>query len=129
MQLDSATSALLGAVIGGIIGVGGTVITAWAASRRELRAFRRARSQQHIDRVRETYELALNVFFNINRSGNPDRATYGDTFARVSLHGAPEVRHILDDYLAASPSDKKLDVQRIVQAMKTHLNELEGANE
>lgn len=127
MQLDPAISALIGAVIGGVIGVIGTTITVWSASRRELKAYRRTKSQQHSDRIRETYEYALNVFFNLARDGSPDRATYGNMFAQLSLYGSREVKRILDNYLTAQTTDKhSIDLENLIQAMKKHLSEVEG---
>ena len=126
MTVDPAVSALVGAAIGGIVGVVGTVLTVWSASRRERQNFLRTASQQHADRVRTTYEHALNVFFNLNRGGSPDRATYGDLFARVALFGSPAVNDLMDAFLAAPVKDRQIDVDALVIAMKKHLSELEG---
>ena len=126
MQLDSATSALIGAVIGGVIGVVGTAITAWTAARRERVSFVRTHSPQQIDRVRDAYDFALNVLFNMGRGGSPDRASYGNVFARVSLHGSSEVKRMVDAYLEA-PRERHIDLPRLIEAMKAHLLELESA--
>ena len=88
MQLDSATSALIGAVVGGLIGVVGTAITAWTTARRENVSFARANSQPHAERVGEAYDFILNVLFNMNRGGNPDRTSHGNVFVRASLYGS-----------------------------------------
>ena len=126
MPFDSATSALLGAVIGGVIGVIGTAIAAWATSSRERTAFVRTRSLQHTDLVRETYAFALNVFFNLDTGGMPDRATSGKMYADISLHGSPLVREILLTYLAAKPQERTIDMTRLREAMRAHLAELDG---
>jgi gas vesicle protein len=127
MQLDSAASALIGAVIGGVIGVVGTAITAWTAARRERVSFERTKSQQHVDRVREAYDFALNVLFNMNRGGNPDRTSYGNVFARVSLHGSADVKRIVDAYIEAAPRERQIDLLGLIVAMKAHLSDLESA--
>jgi hypothetical protein len=125
--LDPAVAALLGSVIGGIIGVCGTVVTAIATTRREFRAFQRTQSQQSFDRICAAYEYALNVFFNLKQSGSPDRASYGKMFAEVSLYGSSQVKALLDDYLARSPEDQaKFDVQQLIRLMKEHLESLQG---
>ena len=54
ITVDPAVAAHAGAAIGGVIGVAGTVITAWVTSNRERKAFLRLASQQHADRVRDT---------------------------------------------------------------------------
>jgi len=128
MGLDSATSALLGAVIGGVIGVVGTALTAWTSARRERVAFERTTSQQHVDRLRETYDCALNVLFNMDRGGNPDRSTYGNVFARISLHGSTEVQRIVEAYLAAAPGERQIDMPHLIKKMKSHISELENAH-
>ncbi len=128
-MIDAAFAALLGAVIGGVIGVIGTILTNQAAARRELASFKRASSRQHVDRLRSTYEFALNVLFNLERSGNPDWATYGDMFARVSLYGSEEVKRILDAYLKPHAKEAPFDIQCLIQAMKSHLEELERIHE
>ena len=128
MQLDSGTSALIGALIGGVIGVVGTAVTAWTTARRERVSFERAKSQQHVDRVRDVYDFALNVLFNMNRGGSPDRTSSGNVFARISLHGSPDVKQIVDEYLATAPQDRQIDLPRLIAAMKAHISELEGAH-
>lgn len=127
MQFDSATSALIGAVVGGVIGVLGTAITALTAAHRERVSFERTHSQQYIDRVRDAYDFALNVLFNMDRGGSPDRASHGNVFARVSLHGSSEVKRIVDAYLRATPQERQIDLPRLIEAMKAHLSELESA--
>lgn len=125
MNIDSGLSALLGATIGGIVGVIGTVISAWTASLRERRAFERANSQRHMDLVRETYQDALMVFFNMNRDGHPTREAYGTVYAQIALYGSSSVKQHLDEYLAVPHRQGKLDLDSIVNAMKRHLDELE----
>jgi len=125
MHLASASSALIGAAVGSLLTLLGTVIAAWAAARRERLSFERVHSQQHIDRVRDGYDFALNVLFNMKRGGSPDRATHGNVFARISLLGSPEVRHIVAVYLEAAPQDRSIDLARLIEAMKSHLHELE----
>ena len=125
--IDPTAAALAGAVIGGVIGVLGTVITAWAASSRERKAFLRKASQQHAERVRGTYEFALNVLFNMNRDGSPDRATLGTVFAQISLFGSPEVNQMLASLLASSTNERMADLAALSEAMKRHLTEIEVA--
>ena len=124
MPIDSTVAALVGAAIGGVIGVVGTVITAWATSRRERTAFLRLSSQQNADRVRSTYELALNVLFNLNRGGGPDRATYGNLFAQVTLFGSAEVNGLLNTYLAMPTQERQADLSKFADAMKRHVESL-----
>ena len=126
MQLDPAISALLGALIGGVIGVVGTVLTAWFSSRRERTSFRRTTSLQHIDRVRDTYQHALNVLFNLTSGGNPDRATYGNLFAQVSLIGSLKVNDLLQAYLDLPLPRKPPDVTAFIRAMTEHLSDLQS---
>ncbi|MES2947157.1 MAG: hypothetical protein V4858_01315 [Pseudomonadota bacterium] len=122
--LDPTVSALVGAAIGGVIGVVGTVITAWATSKREYRTFLRATSQQHNERVRSTYEFALNVVFNMSKRASPDRGTLGTTFSQVRLFGSAEVNELLGSYLD-SPAQSTLDLSALVGAMKRHLLDLD----
>lgn len=121
LQLDPTISALAGALIGGVIGVVGTVLTAWFAASRERLAFRRSVSLQHCDRVREAYEHALNVLVNMSNGGNPDRTTYGNLFAQVALLGSPEVDSLIQNYLEQSQPRKAPDLPKIIAKMKTHM--------
>ena len=127
MPIDSTVAALIGAAIGGVIGVVGTVITAWATSRRERNAFLRLSSQQNADRIRSAYEHALNVLFNLNRGGGPDRATYGNLFAQVALFGSAEVSAMLNAYLEMPAQDRQADLPKFIEAMKRHVEALDGA--
>ncbi len=104
----------------------GTGVTVWAAARRERKSFERAQSEHHLDRVRDVYDYALNVIFNMERGGNPDRASLGTAFARVSLHGSADVDRIIRDYVLLSPQERKIDLPSLVSAMKKHLSQLEG---
>ncbi len=128
MNIDSTIAALLGATIGGVIGVIGTIITVVSTSRREFTSFRRSQLQQNFDWVSSAYEYALNVMFNIKRDGNPDRATYGNVFAQLSLFGSPEVKSLFDHYLALDSEKKKeFETQKLINAMKEHLHSLQNA--
>jgi hypothetical protein len=127
MPLDASTAGLVGAVIGGVIGTVGTLITAWATANREKTAFARAQSDQHLNRVREVYDYALNVLFNMERGGAPDRASLGTAFARVSLHGSSEVDRMVQAYVNAPAQQRQLDMNRLIAAMKSHLSELESS--
>jgi hypothetical protein len=126
MQLDASTSGLIGAVIGGVIGTAGTLITAWTTARRERIAFDRSQAEQHLNRVREVYDHALNILFNMERGGMPDRASLGTAFARVSLHGSAEVDRIVQTYVNAPAQQRAIDMSRVIAAMKAHLSELES---
>ena len=125
MPIDSTVAALVGAAIGGVIGVVGTVITAWATSRRERNAFLRLSSQQNTDRIRSAYEHALSVLFNLNRGGSPSRETYGNLFAQVALFGSAEVRAMLNAYLEMPAQDRQVDLQKFIEAMKRHVETLD----
>ena len=118
-MIDPAILTLTGTAVGGIIGIAGLLMKVKADARH-------AKSQQRLDRIRSTYEFALNVVFNMQRSGNPDRTTYGDMFARVSLYGSPEVKRILDRFLAATPPDKAFDIRELSSAMKAHVDQIEA---
>jgi len=125
MSLDASTSGLIGAFIGGVIGTAGTLITAWTTARRERVAFDRSQAEQHLNRVRDVYDHALNILFNMERGGMPDRASLGTAFARVSLHGSPEVDRIVQTYVDAPPQQRALDMNRLIAAMKAHVSDLE----
>ena len=119
-MIDPVILTLSGTAIGGVIGIAGLLMKSKSDAKH-------AKAQQRIDRIRSTYEFTLNVVFNMQRDGNPDRTTYGDMFARVSLYGAPEVKRALDRYLAATPSDRKtFDIRELSSAMKAHVDQLEA---
>lgn len=113
--INSTTAALLGAIIGGIIGVIGTIITTWANFKKESQSFKRSNTQKHIEEVLSAYSFTLNVVFNLKREGNPDRASYGDAYARISLYGSDEVKRLLNQIIEL-PGDKKreIDLDRII---------------
>ena len=126
VPIDPAVTALVGVAIGGVIGVVGTVLTALATSGRERKAFLRSASQQHSDRVRSTYEHALNVLFNLNGGGSPDRTTYGNLVAQMALFGSPEVNRLLDAYLVLPLEGRQADLTAFTVAMKRHLENLDN---
>lgn len=115
-MLEPGILTLLATATGGGIGIAGLLLKSKTDARH-------AKSQQRLDRVRSTYEFALNVVFNLQRDGNPDRTTYGDMFARVSLYGSAEVKRVMDRYLA-NPTDKTFDIRELSAAMQTHLETL-----
>jgi hypothetical protein len=126
MQIDAATAALLGILIGGIIGLVGTSITVTSSARLQVRAYNQANHQQKLERVIAAYEFALNVCFNLIRDGNPDRATFGAMFAQLSLHGSEKVKKIMEDYLELPTNQSKsLDIKRLYSAMAEHIADLE----
>ena len=126
MPIDPTWSALIGAAIGGVIGVIGTLISVVAASRRELATFRRTSASEHIRSVREAYALTLNVLFNMNRGGAPDRATLGNVYAQVALAGSVTVRQLVEAYVTALPQEReKIDLQGVIDAMHEHIHSLE----
>jgi len=127
MTIDSTTAALLGAIIGGLIGVIGTLISTWATFKHESKSFKRNSSRKHIDDVISVYSFSLNVLFNMKRDGHPDRATYGDVYAKVSLIGSNEVKALFNEIIAI-PTDKRneINMDKIINSMTHHIKELEG---
>lgn len=127
MTIDSTTAALFGAIIGGLIGVIGTLITTWATFKQESKSFKRNNSQKHIDDVTSAYFFSLNVLFNIKRGGSPDRATYGDVYAKISLIGSDEVKLLINEIIAL-PDDKRkeINLDKIIESMTRHIKTLEG---
>ena len=126
LTISSTNAALAGAIIGGVIGIISTLITTWATFNKESKLFKRNNLQKHLDEVLSTYSFALNVFFNMKRDGNPDRASYGDVYARISLYGSIEVRRIVQTIVDSAPDKKRdLDIDLIITAMKKHTDKLE----
>ena len=125
MAIDPAVAALGGAAIGGAISVVTAVITAWCTAHRERKAFERAVSQQEVDRVRGTYEHALNAFFTLERGPTPDPAKFGDVLAQLSLFGSGPVNDIFNTFLDMT-EDRHVDLPALVGAMKDHISELEA---
>jgi phage-related protein len=107
INISSTTAAILGTIIGGIIGVLGTIITTWATFEKESKSFNRNISQKHIEEVLSVYSFALNVFFNLKSGGIPDRSTNGEVYARISLYGSVKVKNILNEIIQISQNKKK----------------------
>jgi hypothetical protein len=126
MTIDSTAAALLGAIIGGLIGVVGTLISTWATFKQQTKSFNRNSIQKHIDDVISAYAFSLNVFFNIKRDGFPDRATYGDVYAKISLFGSDEVKSLVNEIIVL-PSEKRkeINVDKLINSMTHHIKELE----
>ena len=127
MAIDATSAALLGALIGGASGIIGTIITVIYSGRREVKSFERLHTKEHFERVCSAYEFALNIFFNFRRGGgNPDRASYGDMFAHISLYGSPEVRALLEAWLSGPQNLENLEIEKIIAAMQAHLASLKN---
>ncbi len=127
MNVNSTIAALLGSLIGGVIGIIGTIITIWATFEKESKSFRRNHIQKHVEEIISAYSFALNVFFNLKRNGQPDRASYGEVYVKLSLLGSDKVKSILNEIIQLPPDKKAdLDIERIIAAMQDHIKELKS---
>jgi hypothetical protein len=127
MNYETILVTLLGVVIGGMISIVGIIISNNAAHKRETLSFKRTTSQLHYDSVRSAYEFSLNVIYNMKRDGNPDRATRGDVYARLTLLGSKEVTDLItEDVLMSNEKLKIVDTNKLVKAMKKHLDSIDN---
>lgn len=127
IQLSSTTAALLGAIIGGVIGIVGTLITTWAAFEKETKAFRRASSQKHIDDVISAYQTLLRIIFTMKRELGIAEDAYNGVFAEISLVGSDEVKSILNDIIKLPHNQRKtIDTDKAIAAMQKHIKSLQG---
>ena len=127
MSIDPTVTGLVGTLIGASVGIVGSVVAAWSSLRRERETFLRGASLQHIDRVRATYENALNLLFKTTHGESPSRESFGSLVARVSLFGSSEVQSRLNAFLGPDSENRHSDFERLVSAMKIHLSALESS--
>ncbi len=125
--IDPGMAALFGAAIGAGASVIVQIIGAFVTSEHEVKRFQREIIKQQVVTLSETYELALNIIYNMKRNGNPDRSTRGSVFAQISLVGSPAVISLVNEFLEInSESQKKFDLNQLVKAMKEHISEVEN---
>lgn len=124
--IDPTVAALLGSAVGAVTAIVGTVIAAVTANARERRAYIRTLDAAQAERVRETYQLAINVVSLMIRGGAPTADSYGANVAQIALFGSDEVRRLVTSFLGKPPNERAAArIEPMVDAMKTHLASLE----
>ena len=125
--INAATSALVGAIVGGLVALIGVLLNLWAAKSREAKSFERTKRLRMIEQTADSYQYALNVIYNLKRGGMPDRSTRGNVFGQMSLFACGSVRAISDDFLKMSDDEQKtFDLDPLIKEMRSHLDQLES---
>ena len=124
--INAATSALVGACVGGLVALIGVLLNLLANAARDRKSFERQKRLRNLEQISDSYQFALNVIFNVQRGGSPDRSTRGNVFGQISLFGSDRVRSLCENFLAMSADEQKeFDLDALSAAMRSHLMTLE----
>jgi gas vesicle protein len=127
IPLDPGLAALIGAFIGAGSSVIVQIIAAFVTARHETRSFRRNLRKETIASITDAYEYALNVIFNMQSGGGPDRTTQGNVFAQISLRGSSQVKTLVSKFKELPPAERaSFKTEELIKAMQEHIAQLES---